>query len=192
MTAKVKPHVHDSMVQSVFAAEDGLEEWPDGPGYEGLYSISNKGKLYRHPRGATVKSGYTRGSKATGGYRKTNLSKDGEVKGFSLHALVMKAFVGECPEGKQIAHWDGIPFNNCLTNLRYATAQENADDKKRHAALSINYESHHGGKISLNKVRTIHRLIAHTSMDSMDIAFETDVSVSTVYQIASGTHWSFK
>ena len=44
----------------------------------------------------------------------------------------MLAFVGEIPEGKQVAHNDGNPANNWLSNLRYATPEENQNDKSKH------------------------------------------------------------
>lgn len=47
--------------------------------------------------------------------------------------LVLMAFVGEPPlEKPHAAHWDGDPKNNRLENLRWASAKENEEDKKRH------------------------------------------------------------
>ena len=42
-----------------------------------------------------------------------------------VHQLVMEAFVGPCPEGREVLHGDHSPANNRLTNLRYGTRSEN-------------------------------------------------------------------
>ena len=43
----------------------------------------------------------------------------------------MAAFVGPCPEGKEILHWDDDKQNCALLNMRYGTRFENAQDRKR-------------------------------------------------------------
>ena len=49
-----------------------------------------------------------------------------------MHRLVLLAFVGKCPPGKQALHRDGDPSNNRLTNLYWGTPLENAADCVRH------------------------------------------------------------
>ena len=49
-----------------------------------------------------------------------------------VHHLVLEAFVGPCPLGMQGCHGDGNAANNALTNLRWGTPQENADDRVSH------------------------------------------------------------
>lgn len=49
-----------------------------------------------------------------------------------VHQLMMENFVGPCPEGKEVAHNDGNELNNNLSNLRYATHEENCFDKISH------------------------------------------------------------
>jgi hypothetical protein len=51
-----------------------------------------------------------------------------------VHRLMALAFFGPqpTPEHTDVAHWDGDPGNNTLANLRWATADENAQDSIRH------------------------------------------------------------
>ena len=50
-----------------------------------------------------------------------------------VHILVLEAVVGPpMTPSHETAHYDGLPSNNRLDNLRWATAQENADDRDRH------------------------------------------------------------
>lgn len=52
----------------------------------------------------------------------------------TIHTLMLEAFVGPCPEGKQALHWDDVKTNNVLSNLRYGTAEDNCADATRNGA----------------------------------------------------------
>ena len=112
-----------------------MEIWKDIEGYEGLYQVSNIGRVksmnrivnnnggtdYRKER--VLKQDIDRG-----GYIQTHLSKDGKVKTHKVHRLVAKAFpeiCGEWFEGCEIDHKDGVKNNNKATNLKICTKSEN-------------------------------------------------------------------
>lgn len=103
--------------------------WKDVVGYEGLYLVSNDGQVMSIPR-ATTSGGLLKRTYAN--YVKVTLSKGGKVKTFNVHVLMMLAFVGERPEGMDVCHNDGNPYNNVIENLRYDTKSSNCLDKKRH------------------------------------------------------------
>lgn len=99
------------------------EEWRDVPGYEGLYKVSDLGRLKGH-RGQVLK-----GSAAGDGYRKITLCKPGQPnKGAYVHRLVLLAFVGPCPDGMEACHRNAVKNDNRLVNLRWDTASENNKD----------------------------------------------------------------
>lgn len=54
-----------------------------------------------------------------------------------VHHLVLEAFGYSRPYGYECRHLDGNPANNDISNLRWGTAQENADDKKLHGTNPI-------------------------------------------------------
>ena len=66
------------------------------------------------------------------GYRRVTLHC-GNRKRVSryVHRLVLLAFVGPCPEGKEACHNDGNQRNNRLDNLRWDTPKANAADRIR-------------------------------------------------------------
>lgn len=70
------------------------------------------------------------------GYNKVDLRRDGERVTASVHVLVAEAFRGPRPKGLDVAHNDGDPMNNIVSNLRYATRAENEADKKQHRGAS--------------------------------------------------------
>lgn len=66
------------------------------------------------------------------GYLMVGLRRRQKRRTCAVHRLVMSAFVGPRPRDKEVAHYNGRPEDNRLSNLRYATPQENEQDKFRH------------------------------------------------------------
>jgi hypothetical protein len=99
------------------------EEWKDIAGYEGLYQVSNLGKIKR-----LFKNGKEHaliGKKDKDGYIVVSLSKNQKKKYCRLHRVVADAFLSN-PDGKpQINHKDRNKQNNTVANLEWVTASEN-------------------------------------------------------------------
>ncbi len=76
------------------------------------------------------------------GYVHVTLRPDGEKKRFSVHALMMLAFVGERPEGFTVSHLDGNPTNNNIGNLEYASHVDNVNERWRHGTMIYGKSSH--------------------------------------------------
>lgn len=105
------------------------EEWKPIKGYEGLYEVSDWGR---------VKSFYVnRILKLTPKpYVQVTLSKN-KVKEYPLlHILVWETFVGEIPEGIQINHHDEDKGNNALWNLELMTPSDNINFGNRNKKVS--------------------------------------------------------
>ncbi len=108
------------------------EKWKDIKGYEGLYQVSNLGRvksLDRYIVNKNNKQQYYNGKILKGnirkGYLKLTLSKDNSQKTVPIHILVAKAFIPN-PENKpEVNHIDGEKTNNCVSNLEWATRSEN-------------------------------------------------------------------
>lgn len=115
-----------------------IEVWKDIKGYEGLYQVSNYGRvksldhivtqkakgngtLSRLVRGRVLKTGRDKD-----GYCLIALSKNGKVRGFKVHRLVADAFI-PLVQGKEIInHKDSNRRNNKVTNLEWCNTHENA------------------------------------------------------------------
>lgn len=108
-----------------FHLEDLVGEiWKDIIGYEGLYQISNFGRVKSFPRrGTTTKILKPRINRQ--GYLLVDLCKNAKSKRFPLHRLVAQAFISN-PENKpEPNHEDGNKFNNHVSNLKWVTKSEN-------------------------------------------------------------------
>lgn len=117
-----------------------MEIWKPIRGYEGLYSVSNLGRVRsearrsKHPTADNfflperIKKTPVDGK----GYPRVALYKDNRQKHPNVHVLVMEAFVGPRPEGMQVCHNNGDRLDCRLENLRYGTDRENKLDTVKH------------------------------------------------------------
>ena len=94
------------------------EIWKPVIGYEGLYEVSDMGRVRSLPRFGT-KGGILKPAPNGTGYLCVGLCKNGEQETCKVHILVMQAFIGECPDGCEVDHYDWNPRNNRLDNLSY-------------------------------------------------------------------------
>jgi hypothetical protein len=107
------------------------ESWLPVPGYEGLYEISDHGRVYTLPR-PRVPGSVLKTSVGEYGHLGIKLFKDGQNKHWAVHRLVLITFVGPCPEGQECRHLDGEAANNRRENLAWGTHAENMADQVRH------------------------------------------------------------
>jgi len=85
-----------------------FETWKPVPGYEGLYEVSDHGRVWSIKR-LGVKAHRARELKPwhSSGYRWVTLTKMGKQSKFSIHRLVMATFVGPLPDGFVTRHMNG-------------------------------------------------------------------------------------
>ena len=118
------------------AAEQSTERWLPIPGFEGHYSVSDRGAVV-NARGKTLSP------RDTGtGHLQLALYKDNQRHNLQVHRLVLAAFVGPCPDGMEVRHLNGDPTDNRLTNLKYGTSAENKQDMLRHGTHHLASKTH--------------------------------------------------
>lgn len=101
-----------------------IEIWKDIPEYEGLYQVSNFGKVKSLPRN-TTKGGILKPRKNRGGYLQLQLTKNGIRKTFTIHKLVALAFILNPENLPCVNHKDENKENNHVDNLEFCTIQYN-------------------------------------------------------------------
>lgn len=110
----------------MFIAEPSYEEieiWKDIAGYEGLYMISDHGRIRRIDKEKSPLINPK--TNPHNGYKYAHLSKNGKVKAFRLHRLVATHFLPETENKQLVNHIDGNKTNNKYDNLEWATPSEN-------------------------------------------------------------------
>lgn len=108
------------------------EIWKDAPGYEGYYQVSNLGNIkslsryvnhgsYKYFRNSRIRKPFI-----AGGYYQLTLDIDGQHSNEMIHRLVAKAFIDNPENHPYVNHKDGNKLNNCVDNLEWCTASDNA------------------------------------------------------------------
>ena len=82
------------------------ERWLPVVGWEGLYEVSDLGRVRSLPRN-TTRGRVLRANPAANGYRQATVFRQGHPKSVYVHHLVAEAFIGPRPEGLEIRHLDG-------------------------------------------------------------------------------------
>ena len=103
------------------------EEWKPIPGYEGLYEVSNYGRVKSYQldsNGKILSPGNT--GKDGSGYCFVNLYKDGKAKKHcTIHRLVAEAFIPNPSNFPQVNHKDECKKNNYFENLEWCSSAYN-------------------------------------------------------------------
>ena len=114
------------------------EIWKDIEGYEGIYQVSNLGRVRSldryiikpHPKNGVPTRYFQRGRvivlyPCSNGYINIVLQAKGVYKHFMVHRLVAKAFVSGYFEGAEVNHKDFNRQNNRADNLEWLTHSDN-------------------------------------------------------------------
>lgn len=177
-----------------------METWKPVPGWEDFYEVSDAGRVrsrdryvtVKHPTGRVVPR-FFRGrllaaNVAGNGYQMVCLSRPGEIKHFTVHSLVMRAFVGAPPAGFEVCHNDGIRTNNRLVNLRYGTRSENARDCDLHGTRKVlRGSASHSAKLTDQQVEEIRRVFP--SVSARSLARKFGVTHRTVMAVVKNETW---
>ena len=121
------------------------EVWKDIKGYEGLYQVSNYGRV--KSLGKYVNSGLTnvnkiflkerikKLSKTKKGYLEVKLSKKCKGNMLKVHRLVAISFIENKNNYSQINHKDEVKTNNCVNNLEWCNCQYNSNYGSRNERI---------------------------------------------------------
>ena len=108
------------------------EIWKPIKGYEGLYEVSNFGRIRSldrwcsHRRGKQLKKGKILKTRQTwDGYLIVNLYKAGRIKTVKVHRLVAEVFLPNPNNYKEVNHKDECKTNNIVSNLEWCDRKYN-------------------------------------------------------------------
>lgn len=120
--------------QAIRQSTDGQVNYLPIPGFP-QHRVGDDGTVwvFRWDRKERGRWRQIKGTKVKGGgYRRVDLGNgSGKTTLVFVHRLVLTAFKGPCPSGREACHRDDDPENNRLTNLRWGTRESNWKDRKR-------------------------------------------------------------
>ena len=115
-----------------------MEEWRDIEGYEGLYQVSNEGRVKSLERDIEVmnilfgsqirhlKEKYIKPKVNSSNRLQVRLWKDGVKEQKQIHVIVAEAFIPNPNECDVVHHIDHNPQNNSVDNLIWMTKEEHS------------------------------------------------------------------
>lgn len=167
------------------------ELWKDVSGYEGIYQISNFGKLRSFING---KVRYITPTKTPCGYLQFKLYKDHIKKYFYAHRLVMNEFSPiENSKNFQVNHKDENKSNNNIENLEWVTHKENCNYGNRNKKIS---QFNLNRKDQSKKVLCVETNIIYPSI--AEAQRQTNINSSNiikvccgVFKTSGGYHWKY-
>ena len=185
--------------------EASTEEWRPVLGYEGLYEVSDQGKVrsvdriidvarrscrYRRElRGRMIRLGFSL-SASSRERPIVSLNRGGKKGTFFVHRLVLEAFVGLRPEGLECCHGDGDPMNNRLGNLRWDTHVSNVEDQRLHGTMALG-ERNGNAKLTADDVREIRRRYSMGGVTLTALGLEYGVSRPNVSSVIDRSTWAW-
>ena len=163
------------------------EQWKPIAGYEGIYEISDQGRVKRVAPGPGSSTSTYVGRILNGslvkGYHQVSLSDCGHRTKSLVHRLVANAFIGPCPSGKEVNHKNGNRTDNRVQNLEYLTRSEN----QLHAYHVLNRKR--PNKLTTEQVKEIRRLHATGHYTQRALAKRFKVYFTTVWHIVHYKTW---
>ncbi|AWD92331.1 HNH endonuclease domain protein [Enterococcus phage ZXL] len=112
------------------------EHWRDIKDYEGLYQVSDLGRVKR------CKGSYSRSERIlkpqfnNHGYLRVHLYKNNKPTHIRVHRLVAEAFIPNLENKPEVNHLDEDKTNNMVSNLEWCTRNENVNHGTRNKRIS--------------------------------------------------------
>ena len=177
------------------------EIWKDISGFEGVYQVSNLGRVkslsrcidYTDGRIRKFSSQIIKPFSDKDGYQLVRLYKNSNVKTLRVHRLAYEAFFNLI-DNMQINHKNGITGDNHIDNLELVTSSENhlhgfrELGRKPNICIGESNGSHKLTKVEVNEIRLkyIPRIYS-----SIKLAKEYGVNKSTILRIINSVTWKY-
>lgn len=165
------------------------EVWKDVKGLEGLYQVSNRGRVKSLPRlRANSRATYMTKERIlkgnTSGHKYPRYNIDNKI--VYLHHLVAEAFIGDRPEGLSVLHRDDNPLNNHIDNLYYGNQGENIEDAIKNGGFVVGEDS---GFSKLTEKQVCNIYVSPLNKETL--AKKYNVKYNTIWRIKTERTWRY-
>ena len=169
------------------------EQWRPVPGYEGLYEVSDMGRVRSLPRQtngrwkrASVPGKVLAPALTDRGYRFVGLCREGVVRPGRIHTLVLTAFRGPRTEMQVCRHLNGDKTDNRLANLVWGTQKENGEDQVR-LGLSLRGSAGTNARLNAEQVQAIRKSTGAASITARKFG----ICRQHVLRLRKGESWGW-
>lgn len=165
------------------------ELWIPVVGWEGIYEVSDAGRVKRVLGGSGAQAGKILLPQPDGkGYVTVNLRFRGRRSVRFIHSLVAEAFICPQPEGQEVNHINFRRADNALSNLEWMTRPQNIDHSHFAGRMSKG-EDRWNSKLTERDVSEIRALIA-SGESQASIATRFNVCFQSVNLIHLRKTWT--
>jgi hypothetical protein len=172
------------------------ETWRPIIGFEGLYEVSDLGRLRSLDKfikssngGVQLCRGRVLKLQHRGRYPHITLHRGREYKNTHVHTAVLEAFIGPRPPGMEACHGpDPNPDNCALSNLRWDTKSNNQKDRLTQGGRDYRGSKHPGSlltDVDVERMRDLHR----TGLRAKAISKWLGTRNSNTWLIIKGKAW---
>lgn len=171
------------------------ERWRPVEGFEGLYEVSDEGRVRSLPRVVPFRVNFFRSVRGgiksltvdKDGYLQVSLSKHGVPYARKVHRLVAGAFMDRSDIDVDVNHKDAIKHNNHWENLEWCTHKENSE----HAAGAdlMAFGSRHGSAKLVESDIPVIRQLFYQGWSYRAIAENFEVAPATISDVIKGKTW---
>ena len=165
------------------------EVWRDVAGYEGLYQVSNLGRVksFKLDKNGRL----MKGKHDKDGYIEISLRDENHItKYYRVHRIVAIAFIPNPKNLPKINHLDGDVQNNYVENLEWCDDSRNNHYRHVLNPLLFTGESHPHNKYTNEQVLKVYNLAWGGKYSHKEIAKICNVTPSDVHNIRYGISWA--
>lgn len=159
-----------------------IEQWKSVVGYEGLYFVSDAGRVKSERR--LLNPGLSHGRRW-----QVVLYKDGQKKTHLVARLVAAAFLGPS-NGLMVLHRNDVPSDNCVANLYYGTQLQNMQDRNKNGHASpVRGVNCSKAKLTEAQVLEIRKRLAGESQAKLAQEFKVDQKAISDIKLRKSWAW---
>ena len=170
-----------------------MEIWKDVKNYEGVYQVSNLGRIrslkrtIRANNNPYIKNGRVLKTWNFNGYLCANLCLNGADNKVKVHRIVAEAFIDNPKNKKEVNHINGIRIDNRVENLEWCSHKENIQHAFK-TGLRKTGANATNSKLSVEDIKFILENIQLKShkFGARAMGRKFNVSYSTIMQILNG------
>jgi len=160
----------------------------DIPGFEGLYSVTENGRVWSHKRLKWIKGNMR------SGYLLYQLWSKNKCKYHLAHRLVAQTFIPNPDNFPQVNHLNGNKNDNSVENLEWCSAQQNTTHSREILGNKNAFckgSAHYKAKLTEKDVKEIRALYSNGNFTHQKLAIRYGITKNTVGFVLSGKTWGW-
>lgn len=166
------------------------EIWKDIKGWEGIYQVSNVGRVKSLKR-FLVKEERIMGLHDNGrGYLNVRLRKDSRGNVKYIHRLVAETFISNLENKQEVNHKNGDKSDNRVENLEWCSPEENREHAIRTGLMAFEGENNGMAKFSQQTILELRKEFELGDKTRKELSEKYGISLTHTRSIINKSRWN--